>query len=156
MFKRIHVYDLDGVLVDTSHRYRNKPDGSIDLDYWLENRTEKKIAKDKLLPLHRQYLADNANPEIYTVICTARQYHPLDIAFIYGYLGSPNKLIMRKPGDERADAKIKRAQLSSLFALRQFQNLPRRFWEDNLRNINHCRDLFTEVFHVESEICSHV
>ena len=74
MFQRIHVYDLDGVLVDTSHRYRNLASGSIDLAYWLENRTEKNISRDKVLPLAKQYHADCLNPETYVVICTARQW----------------------------------------------------------------------------------
>ena len=156
MFKRIHVYDLDGVLVDTSHRYRNRPDGSIDLNYWLANRTEKKIAKDKLLPLAKQYIADNANPEIYTVICTARQYHPLDIAFIFSHLGAPDKLIMRPVGNMEPDAQLKFKQLRTLFNLRQFQKLPRKFWDDNPRNLIACNSLFDDSFHVASEICGHV
>lgn len=152
MLKKIHVYDLDGVLVDTSHRYRNKPDGSIDLAYWFENRTEEKIAQDKLLPLAKQYIADCANPEIYTVICTARLYHALDIGFIVGRLGKPDKLIMRPEGNQERDAILKRRQLQRIFNLRQFQNLQRRFWDDNKLNLNACRDLFTSVFHVPSHI----
>lgn len=156
MYKRIHVYDLDGVLVDTSHRYRNKPDGSIDLDYWLANRTAEKIAQDKLLPLARQYQADCINPETYTVICTARQYHTLDIAFIVGYLGVPDNLIMRPEGNNEKDGKLKRRQLQRLFNLRQFQKLPRRFWDDNPLNLDACRDLFNSVFHVPSHITGNV
>ena len=152
MYKRIHTYDLDGVLVDTSHRYRNKPDGSIDLQYWFENRTEEKIAQDKILPLAKQYMADCLNPEIYVMICTSRAYHVLDIQFIIGHLGAPDKLIMRPVGNMENDAKLKRRQLQRLFNLRQFAKLPRRFWDDNPRNLNACRDLFTQVFHVPSHI----
>ena len=150
MFKRIHVYDLDGVLVDTSHRYRNKADGTIDLEYWLANRH--KLADDKLLPLAKQYRADIANPEIYTVICTARSTHPDDVAYINWVLGKPNKLIMRPVGNMRGDANLKRAQLSRLFNLRQFQKLPRKFWDDNPKNLQACKDLFNMVFHVPSHI----
>jgi hypothetical protein len=153
MISRIHTYDLDGVLVDTSHRYRNKPDGTIDLGYWFANRTPEKIAQDKLLPLAKQFTADCLNPEIYTVLCTARQWHTLDLAFIIGNLGVPDKIIMRPVGDMRGDALLKRKQLASLFALRQFQKLPRRLWEDNEKNINALRDLFDETFHIQSEIC---
>lgn len=150
--KRIHVYDLDGVLVDTSHRYRNLPNGTIDIEYWLANRTAEKIAQDKLLPLARQYMKDCANPEIYTVICTARMYHVLDIQFIVGYLGAPDKLIMRPEGDLTADGLLKRRQLQRIFNLRQFQKLPRKFWDDNPKNLHACRDLFDMVFHVPSHI----
>lgn len=154
MFKRIHTYDLDGVLVDTSHRYRNKPDGSIDLDYWFAKRHL--INDDTLLPLAKQYQADCANPEIYVIICTARVEHINDITFITEKLGAPNKLLMRPYGNMENDAVIKRRQLQRIFNLRQFQKLPRRFWDDNKINLEACRDLFTQVFHVPSRITERV
>ena len=150
MLKKIHVYDLDGVLVDTSHRYRNLPNGSIDLDYWLANHTPEKIAKDVILPLSRQYLADCLNPEIYTVICTARVYHVWDIEFIVGRLGAPDKLIMRPENDLTPDGLYKRRELVRLFNLRQFAKLPRYYWEDNIRNIRATFDLWTSAFFIRS------
>lgn len=152
MFKLIHTYDLDGVLVDTSHRYRNKADGTIDLEYWLANRTAEKIALDTLLPLARQYVADCMNPHTYTIVCTAREYNPLDIEFIIGQLGAPDKLIMRPVGNVEGDAILKRRQLQRLFNLKQFQWLPRRLWEDNPKNIEALRDLFSKCFYIPSHI----
>ena len=150
--KLIHVYDLDGVLVDTAHRYRNLENGTIDLDYWIENRTAEKIAQDKILPLAKQYIKDCLNPQIYTIICTSREYHALDIAFIVGHLGSPDKLIMRPEGNTDGDAILKRRQLQRLFNLKQFAWLPRRLWEDNPRNIEGLKDLFLETFFIPSHI----
>lgn len=152
MFKLIHVYDLDGVLIDTSHRYRNLPNGAIDLDYWITNRTREKIAQDKLLPLAHQYIKDCINPEIYTVICTSRQDHALDREYLANYLGLPDKLIMRPVDNHESDDVLKRRQLQRIFNLKQFQNLPRQFWEDNKKNIEACRDLFDSVFYVPSHI----
>jgi phosphoglycolate phosphatase-like HAD superfamily hydrolase len=152
MLQRIHVYDLDGVLVDTSHRYRNKPDGSIDLAYWFANRTEKKMREDKLLPLANQYIDDCLNADIYTILCTARSYHPLDIAFIFSFLGAPDKLFMRPVEDERPDAIIKFAQLNGFFNLRQFQNVIKKLWEDNPRNIEKLQPLFDKCFYIPSTI----
>lgn len=152
MIKRIHVYDLDGVLIDSSHRYRNKPDGSIDLNYWLQNRTQDKIAKDTLLPLANQYKADIENRSIYTIICTARARHALDYQYIKQHLGLPDRLYMRPWNNQQTDATLKRLQLQRLFNLRQFQKLHSRLWEDNLRNIEALRDLFTECFHIPSTI----
>lgn len=154
MFKRIHTYDLDGVLVDTSHRYRNKADGTIDLDYWFAKRHL--IDNDTLLPLAKQYLADCLNPEIYVIICTSRSHYIDDINFITTRLGAPNKLIMRPMGNMEGDAKLKRRQLQRIFNLRQFKNLPRRFWDDNKKNLEACRHLFDEVFHVPSTITERV
>ena len=152
MFKKIHVYDLDGVLVDSSHRYRNLPNGSIDLDYWIENSTPENIAKDRLLPLAKQATKDILNPEIYVIICTARVYCPDSIAFIHGYIGRPNKLMMRGENDARQDCIMKQAKLNGFFALRQFAKLPRFFWDDSLANIRHCATLFSRTFHIHSEI----
>ncbi len=150
MFKRIHVYDLDGVLVDTSHRYRNKADGSIDLAYWLANRH--RTFDDKLLPLASQYIKDCANPEIYVILCTAREQHIRDVLFIVKRLAKPNKIIMRPVGDATPDAKLKRRALARLFNLRQFARLPRKLWEDNTRNIAALASLFTVCYHVPSNI----
>lgn len=152
MIKKIHVYDLDGVLVDTSHRYRNLPNGSIDLDYWLANRTKEKIARDTLLPLAAQYQADRNTSAIYTVICTARQSNLLDIDFILSQLGAPDRLLMRPIGNSERDAQLKYKQLTRLFNSSLLTNLPSFFWDDNKINLAACRDLFTDVFHVPSHI----
>lgn len=75
----IFVFDLDGTIVDTSHRYRNKPGtNEIDLDYWFANSTPEMIARDTLLPLAdvwRRYYAEGHT----IVVCTARSWerHPL-------------------------------------------------------------------------------
>lgn len=153
MFDRIHVYDFDGVLVDSSHRYRNKPDGTIDIDYWFANRVPEKIAQDKLLPLASQYIADCAIDNIYTIICTSRADFFADREYINNNLAQPNKLIMRPAGNMEPDGPLKRKQLMRLFNLKQFRKLPRFFWEDNKKNIAACADLFTRCFHIQSRIC---
>jgi len=69
----IMIFDLDGTVVDTSHRYRDLPCGKIDLDYWFDNSTPEKIALDKLLPLAnvwRRYHAEGHT----IVVCTARSW----------------------------------------------------------------------------------
>lgn len=69
------IFDLDGTVIDTSHRYRNKPDGTIDLDYWFANSTPEMIARDALLPLSRTWRAlYNIGHKI--VVCTARDFSP--------------------------------------------------------------------------------
>ena len=147
--KRIHVYDLDGVLVDSSHRYQNKPDGSIDLDHWIANRH--RVRDDKLLPLARQYKKDCANPLVYVIICTAREYAHADVEFIADCLGMPDKLIMRPVGNQEHDATLKRRELSRLFNLRQFQNRIKKFWDDNAKNVDAVASLGVKCFHVKSK-----
>lgn len=154
MLKRIHIYDLDGVLVDTSHRYRNNPDGTIDLDHWMRNRTRENIAKDHILPMARQYHQDNLQPETYVIICTARVWHEADIEFIVGRLGAPDKLIMRPVNNTQADSVLKLQQLKSLLQLKQFQNLPVTFWDDSKINLRAMSHLGFKCVHVPSIICA--
>lgn len=72
----IVIFDLDGTVIDTSHRYRDLPCGKIDLDYWFANSTEEKVAQDSLLPLAdvwRRYHAEGHE----IVVCTARSFMPM-------------------------------------------------------------------------------
>ena len=148
----MHVYDLDGVLVDTAHRYRNKPDGTIDIDYWFANRTKEKIALDTLLPHAKQYRDDCNDPKTYTIICTSRMVHSIDLDFIKDFLGLPNITLMRPLGNMEADHIVKVRQLQRIFNLPQFKNLRRVLWEDNPQNIDALRSLFTQCIFVPSHI----
>jgi hypothetical protein len=127
----IDVFDCDGVLVDSSHRYRNLPNGSIDLDYWIENCTPEKIAADKLLPTAQVYRESLENPNRYTIIATARQVREPDLEFFRSRLGFPQHLIARKIGEKTPDWKLKMRGLQRLLNLRQFRHRPVTVWEDN-------------------------
>ena len=53
--KRIAIYDMDGTIVCSMHRYRTIVDNGcerIDLDYWRAN--EYRALEDSLLPLAEQ------------------------------------------------------------------------------------------------------
>lgn len=127
----IDVFDCDGVLVDSSHRYRNLPSGSIDLEYWLENCTPEKIAADKLLPTAEIYRESLNNPNRYTIIATARQVREPDLEFFRSRLGFPQHLIARKIGETTPDWLLKIRGLKRLLNLRQFRNRAVTVWEDN-------------------------
>lgn len=85
MQKRNIIFDLDGTVIDTSHRYRNTPEGHCDLDFWFANSTPEMIARDKLLPLAaiwRGYWSAGHT----IIVCTARDFSPLngvDLGAIY-------------------------------------------------------------------------
>ncbi len=69
----IMIFDLDGTVIDTSHRYRNKPCGTIDLDYWFRNSTPENIARDTLLPLADEWRRYHSEGHT-IVVCTARSW----------------------------------------------------------------------------------
>ena len=149
MLNRIHAYDVDGTLVDSSHRYAALPNGNIDLAHW--NANHHRIFDDVLLPLADQYKADIADPETYTVICTLRPPHPLDLRYIRDHLGMPDCLIMNAKRETENLSGFKRRHFTRLFNLRQFADLPRFFCADSSVYVETCRNLFTRVFHVQSE-----
>ena len=50
MIRNISIFDLDGTVIDSSHRQATKPDGTLNLEHWFENATPDKIAQDRILP----------------------------------------------------------------------------------------------------------
>ena len=51
---KIRIYDLDGTIIDSSHRARHDENGKLDLDHWKRNNTKENIFKDDLLPMYWQ------------------------------------------------------------------------------------------------------
>lgn len=131
MIKEIHVYDMDGTVVCSMHRFKTLDNGKIDLQYWLDN--EHKAYNDSLLPLAEQYQAQLKDPSVYVVIATARVLNDADMAFIRDKLGMPNYIVSRNGRtDNRKGSQMKIQGLSKIFNLKQFQNVKKRFfYEDN-------------------------
>ena len=100
---RVAIYDMDGTIVDSSHRYRTIIDANgerIDLDHWREN--EFRAMDDSLLPLFEQYRADLADDNCYVIIATARVMNEPDWQFVREILGEPDYFISRKNGDSQS------------------------------------------------------
>src|SRR5574343_897614 len=141
MIKRIAIYDMDGTIVDSTHRYRTMPCGTkIDLEYWRAN--EHRAYDDELLPLHKQYLADLADPECYVIIATARVMRDADYRFIKDKLGMPNHIISRKDGDNISGGLLKINGLAKFFNLKNFRNAIATFYEDNATYLKQVCDRF--------------
>jgi phosphoglycolate phosphatase-like HAD superfamily hydrolase len=132
--KKLCVYDLDGTVINSEHRYRTI-NGKIDLDHWNNNRHLAHL--DTLKPLYSQYLQDLHNPEHYTVVATARVLYAPDRDYIDNVLGAPRHIISRKEGDARSGALLKVLGLRRLLSLKQFQKIKEGvFYEDNLAYLN--------------------
>ena len=128
--KRVSVYDMDGTIVCSLHRYRTMPCGTkIDLQYWQDN--QHRAYDDSLLPMAKQYQDDIADPECYVIIATARVMGDADMAFIRDKLGTPNHIISRKEGDSVSGGLLKINGLAKFFNLRNFANATWVFYEDN-------------------------
>lgn len=147
MINTVHVFDCDGVLVDSTHRYRAGEDGKIDLQYWRDN--QPKAYQDTLLPTHDKYLELLQDPTQFVVIATAREMNAPDWQFFDDKLMHPQHFIYRQPGDCRGGAIIKVAGLNKLLSLRQFEGVETmHVYEDNHNYLKGICDSFADRFTV--------
>ena len=144
--KRIAIYDMDGTIVCSMHRYRTIVDNGIeriDLDYWRAN--EYRALEDSLLPLAEQYKNDLDDTYCIVVIATARILRNADRAFIYSKLGTPDHIVSRNENDNRSGATLKIEGLKRIFKL--YSSLGYHFndavfYEDNVAYLKAVCDYF--------------
>jgi hypothetical protein len=137
----IKIYDMDGTIVDSTHRYKTLDCGTkIDLQYWRDN--EYLAYNDSLLPLAEQYKQDIQNPECYVIIATARIIRDEDMRFIRDKLGMPNHIISRKENDSRSGGLLKVLGLKKFFNLKNFKQAKAVFFEDNVTYLKTVCDYF--------------
>ncbi len=129
MLKNISIFDMDGTIIDSSHRQATLPDGTLNLSAWIENATPAKIAKDVVLPLAAQVQA-RVDAGDYVLICTARQMSDADFQFLTDHGITPHKIISRPLGNNEADGSLKAKQLSKLFNLKQFAKASKVMFDD--------------------------
>lgn len=144
MIKRVRIYDMDGTIVCSLHRYRTmiREDGKevIDLNHWIEN--THKAMEDSLLPMAEQYQADLKEPHTYVIIATARVMGENDYKFVDEILGKPDYLISRKMGDHTSGGLMKIRGLQKFFNLKNFKNADFCFYEDNTQYLKTVCDHF--------------
>ena len=112
---RYKIWDLDGTVIDSSHRYSTLPNGDIDLPRWIADNTRANIEQDKLLPLARLMRSNYRQGDI-VIICTARVLGVWDHVFLADHGIKAQFILSRALGDNRGDAEMKRQKLLALFA----------------------------------------
>lgn len=138
--KRVTVYDMDGCIVCSLHRYQTI-EGKIDLEHWRKN--EPLCYLDSLLPLAEQYKKDLSDSDCFVIIATARELKNPDFNFIRNVLGQPNHIIGRKIGDSRSGGLLKVLGLKKLFSLKQFRGIKDiTMYEDNISYLKTICDYF--------------
>jgi hypothetical protein len=140
---KVSIYDMDGTIVCSLHRYRTIVDDNgerIDLDYWRQN--EYRAMDDNLLPLAAQYRRDLQDENTFVIIATARVLRDADNEFIKTVLGEPDYIISRVDGDSTSGGKLKIAGLAKFFNLKPFQNAEFTFYEDNTTYLKAVCDRF--------------
>jgi phosphoglycolate phosphatase-like HAD superfamily hydrolase len=140
---RVSIYDMDGTIVDSTHRYRTIVSESgerIDLEYWREN--EYRAYDDKLLPLAAQYEADLRDYNCFVIIATARVLYDADRAFIRDKLGEPDYIISRVKNSTISGGMLKCNGLKKLFDTVDFSDAEITFYEDNVSYLKSVCDKF--------------
>ena len=140
---RVAIYDMDGTIVDSSHRYRTIVDDTgekIDLDFWRENQYN--AMNDSLLPMAEQYQADLFDENCYVIIATARVMNAPDWQFVKEILGEPDYFISRNDGDSQSGKTLKINGLAKFFNLTNFKNADFVFYEDNISYLKAVCDRF--------------
>ena len=137
---KICIYDLDGTIIDSSHRIKLHENGSLDLEHWKQNSTKDMIFQDNLLPMYWQLVADYKEGNI-IVICTAREFGKYDWEYLYSMGIYWDYVISRPSGINTVDHILKKNQLRHFWNLKQFKNLFKSFYDDNLNNLKSVKEL---------------
>lgn len=132
------IFDLDGTVIDSTHRQATKADGSLDLDHWFENNTAEKILADSLLPL-ADSMRSLAAAGHTIVICTARAIQDADKIFLAVNRLPYHTLLHREIGNMESDASLKIRLLETYFIAQGFDNAAQArpiMFDDNLKVID--------------------
>ena len=140
-YNTVSVFDLDGVVIDSTHRYRTKDhngDKVIDLQHWREN--EHLATHDKLLPhadIYRKALTVKSK---LVIVATAREMKEPDFSYIRDNLGQPDAMVYRKINDTRKGSALKIEGIEKVLHVASVKIDPRKMivYEDNH---NYLRDI---------------
>ena len=141
---KICIYDLDGTIIDSSHRATHDKNGMIDLDNWIANSTKDLIYQDKLMPLYAQLVADYKNGNM-VILCTARNLGIHDWEYIHAMGIYYDRVISRPNNNMTKDNHLKKSQLRYLRDLPQYKDKEKIFYDDNQSNLNSISDLGFKV-----------
>ena len=130
----ICIYDLDGTVIDSSHRATHDEQGNIDLANWKAKSTKDFIFQDSLMPLYSQLQKDYKNGNM-VILCTARELGKWDLEYIHMHNIYYDRVISRPIGNMEKDYKLKKNQLRYLFSLPQYKDKEKIFYDDNSNNL---------------------
>ena len=131
---QICIYDLDGTVIDSSHRATHDEKGNIDLKNWKAKSTKDFIFQDTLMPLYTQLVKDYKNGDM-VIICTARELGKWDWEFLHFHNIYYDRVISRPKGNMERDCILKKNQLRYLFTLPCYRNRKKIFYDDNSYNL---------------------
>lgn len=128
----VKIYDMDGTLVCSQHRYRLNHKQKIDLQHWINN--EHLHVNDDLLPLVDEYKADLLRADVFVIIATARDLTSHNQhEWIDKKLGSPDAIVSRLGRDDRrGGVELKTQGILDVLKAANLTNAKKYFFEDNI------------------------
>ena len=126
----IAVFDLDGTVIDSSHRALINEQGAINLDNWRTH-TREQILGDSELPLisfMRDCIADK-NTRVW--ICTSRNLSRADRDLLRSLgIGGADLILSRDRNDNREDVSYKLAKIKKRINLPSVKQREKIFFDD--------------------------
>lgn len=125
----MYIFDLDGTVVDSSHRYKADETGTVDIKHWRANSTASLIARDKELPLADfwRYAVKQGKP---VIVCTARVMKSADYEWLAKHRLVADLILSRNgETDNRSAVQQKVEQLARFAPLKKsvifFEDCPK-------------------------------
>ncbi len=139
---RLYIYDLDGTVIDSSHRRRFDTDGNLRLSYWKSHNTRKDIFGDSLLPLAKHMKKKMIGNIV--LVCTARNISQDDLDFLENNGLRYDHIISRPKGVNTEDHILKYHQLKKFLVQNPY--LPKRkiMYDDSMENLQEISKLKIE------------
>jgi len=104
------IFDLDGTVICSKHRYSALENGGIDLPAWIRDNTRENCAKDTLLPTIRT-MRNDFKMGFNVIVCTARVLSEWDYEFFMSNDIPYHVMLDRPAGCALGDADLKEFQL---------------------------------------------
>lgn len=138
------VLDLDGVVLDATHRQATHADGTLDLDKYRANSTWANVMADAMMPLALLgvWLTNNSLP---FYVCTARPLCKGTQDKLNALGIKPNRIFHRGESQE-ADYILKHRAMSENFSEEQRANMV--LIDDNIKNLEAVHNIGMKTVHV--------
>ena len=140
---RLYIYDLDGTVIDSSHRRKFDTEGNLRLSYWRSHNTRKDVFGDSLLPLAKHMKKKMLGNIV--LICTAREISQNDLDFLENNGLRYDHIISRPKGTNTADHILKYYQLKKFFKDNPHLKAKRKImYDDSMENLQEISKLKIE------------
>ena len=126
----IAVFDLDGTVIDSSHRALTNEEGGINLENWRTH-TREQILGDSELPLISFMRDCISDTNIRTWICTSRNLSRADKDLLDNLgIGGADLILSRDENDNREDVSYKLAKIKKRINLPSIKQREKIFFDD--------------------------